>query len=303
MGNKWHEIKQNPEYLDARNEYFFNKKNIMDLCETLKINKESKLKILDVGCGTGAFLNRLKYLFPHLVLFGIDNDEVMIDYACNKYHNIDFLVQNALEMNFLDNSFDIVINITYLINEPNYDEAIEEMKRVLNKDGLLVSIAPSALKPSFYEYGNYNKEIFDSEKMLRIENLIYGNLLNSQIYKNVLNLGLHVSKTPIAFAQHQFQNINVMSMGFVFSLSDTTINEKTKIDYIMSVSDNKINIVQKYIEYNQQSGNILSTVFMDNISEYIKMQKKWREFWLNNLNDNSIWEWYAESNIVVVANK
>lgn len=106
-----------------------------------KIPKNKKLKVLDVGTGTG-FLAILMASLKHDVT-GIDLTKSMIDCA-NKTsnllgYNIDFKVMDAQDLNFDDNFFDVVIsrNLTWTL--PNAKKAYKEWHRVLKTNGLLLN--------------------------------------------------------------------------------------------------------------------------------------------------------------------
>ena len=74
-------------------------------------------KVLDVGCGTGASLERLLRLgFRPANLKGIDLQNECIDQAKALFPNIGFTHGDAAELQFLDGSFDIVIESTLLMS-------------------------------------------------------------------------------------------------------------------------------------------------------------------------------------------
>ncbi len=104
-------------------------KKVNLIIELLDIGEE---KILDVGCGT-AFYSELFNDYT-----GIDNSEGML-----KRSRANVFFGEAENLPFEDNSFDTVISVSALQNVENYEEAINEIKRVTNK-----KIAISVLKKS-----------------------------------------------------------------------------------------------------------------------------------------------------------
>ena len=92
-------------------------------------------RLLDVGCGSGQFSQRFSRL--GLKVTGLDADENMIDFAKEKYSDINFMPGDALELPFADNSFDYCSAITSLcfVSEP--EKALAEMLRVSRKGVML----------------------------------------------------------------------------------------------------------------------------------------------------------------------
>lgn len=105
------------------------------------IPKDKKLKILDVGCGTG-FFTILLAKEGHEVI-GIDLTPEMIErsikLAKEEQANCHFRVMDAENLEFEDETFDLVItrNLTWTL--PDVEQAYGEWKRVLKKDGMLLN--------------------------------------------------------------------------------------------------------------------------------------------------------------------
>lgn len=107
------------------------------------LKKEEKLKILDIGCGTGFFEIVLGKL-GHKVL-GIDLTEEMVSRAREliKQHGLEAdcqaMQQDAEGLDFAADSFDVVIsrNLTWTLPHPI--TAYQEWYRVLKKGGILLN--------------------------------------------------------------------------------------------------------------------------------------------------------------------
>jgi len=101
--------------------------------------------ILDVACGTGEMLKNIIKLNPDGKNTGIDISPDMIVKARKKLDKItqnNFVLEegNALNLNFKDNSFDILIN-NYMIDLmplENFSKIASEFFRVLKPNGKIV---------------------------------------------------------------------------------------------------------------------------------------------------------------------
>ena len=108
--------------------------------ETLKrLPMSAQAKVLDVGCGTGELLRRLRAKYPEATLAGIDPVEEMLAVAREKLGGKEeFRVGYADALPWRAASFDVVVscNMFHYITHPV--EALREMGRVLRPGGILV---------------------------------------------------------------------------------------------------------------------------------------------------------------------
>lgn len=100
-------------------------------------------KLLDLCCGTGkSTLACLKQL-PSGCIIGVDNSEGMLKEAKHKFAEeiksgkICFLLQDAMNLDFPDNSFDAVFMAYGLRNMPDYQKSIRGIYRILKPNGKL----------------------------------------------------------------------------------------------------------------------------------------------------------------------
>jgi phosphatidylethanolamine/phosphatidyl-N-methylethanolamine N-methyltransferase len=95
-------------------------------------------KVLFVGVGTGADINRLPH--EHLEITAIDYSEDMLQVARDKYKNskITFLQMDAQQLDLTDGAFDYVVGSLILSVVPDGRKAFGEMVRVCRKDGLVL---------------------------------------------------------------------------------------------------------------------------------------------------------------------
>ncbi|MFH1452230.1 MAG: methyltransferase domain-containing protein [archaeon] len=150
----WDRIKGRPEVIKDKDklnkqsydnkssiEHFenLNKKGLFDI-ESKIVKKYFHGKILDLGCGYGRTTKAL-YNGGYDVI-GVDIVEDMINGAKKKYPEIKFEVGDACDLNFPENTFDVVFfsynGLDYIFPEIERKKAIKEIERVLNKGGIFV---------------------------------------------------------------------------------------------------------------------------------------------------------------------
>ena len=82
---------------------------------------QRKLRLIDIGCGTGRFLDFVKQAWPRLPALGLDLSEAYIGHArrhLKRWSRIDLVVANAEAIPVPDNSCDAVTSIFMLHELP-----------------------------------------------------------------------------------------------------------------------------------------------------------------------------------------
>jgi ubiquinone/menaquinone biosynthesis C-methylase UbiE len=115
------------------------------LHEVIAGRDQRKLRLLDIGCGTGCFLDLVKQVWPRLPSLGLDLSEPYIRHAkrhLSRWSRINLLVGNAESIPASDASFDVVTSI-FMFHElpPAVRRTIlSECARVLKPGGRLVLV-------------------------------------------------------------------------------------------------------------------------------------------------------------------
>jgi ubiquinone/menaquinone biosynthesis C-methylase UbiE len=100
--------------------------------------------IVDIGCGTGIFLEIAKKIYPDVNLIGIDPDKQSLEIARNRLKRIegkiDFIGAFAESLPLQDNSTDICFSTLMLHHVPDEIKlkALKEMHRILKSGGKVV---------------------------------------------------------------------------------------------------------------------------------------------------------------------
>lgn len=98
----------------------------------------SDLKALDLGCGTGNILTKLKNRFGKVV--GVDLSRDMLDVAERRVEdggNCGLVRGRVSELPFSDDTFDFVSGYSLLHHLPSFSEPVSEISRVLKDGGVL----------------------------------------------------------------------------------------------------------------------------------------------------------------------
>jgi len=114
----------------------------------LKMHPEDS--ILEVGCGTGMFLQFL-YEQGYRNLIGTDLSGVAVTFGKTRYPWLDLQVQSAEKLLFSDASFLIVLSFDVLEHLRNVDRHLDEVRRVLAPGGCYMFQTPNKYSNAIYE--------------------------------------------------------------------------------------------------------------------------------------------------------
>ena len=99
----------NPQLYDSKHDFVFRFGE--DIVNLLKPQKDES--ILDIGCGTGDLTKKISNSCKKVI--GIDNSQLMIQTALEKYPEIEFILSDANNFQ-LDTTFDAVFSNENSVN-------------------------------------------------------------------------------------------------------------------------------------------------------------------------------------------
>ena len=114
------------------------------------IKKGDNKQILDIGCGTGAFLNVCKN--AGFQVTGIEPETKAREYALSKY-GLTISEEHVLDT-FESASFDVITLWHVLEHVPNLNERIAQIQRLLKPEGTLIVAVPNC---SSYDAAHYKE--------------------------------------------------------------------------------------------------------------------------------------------------
>ncbi len=126
-----------------------------DYFEYIKNNIQNK-KVLDFGCGNGGYAEKVSNFNP-ASLTGIDISEKAIELAKTrklKNTEINFEVENCEKTKFNSDQFDFIYGAG-ILHHLNIKESLNEIKRLLKKDGSLLFIEPLGTNPLINLYRKF----------------------------------------------------------------------------------------------------------------------------------------------------
>lgn len=94
-------------------------------------------RLLEVGCGTGAFAERLAAENPTCSIVATDQSARFVELTAAR--GVDARVADLMELPFADGSFDVVVAMWMLYHVPKLDRGLAEVRRVLRPGGTFVA--------------------------------------------------------------------------------------------------------------------------------------------------------------------
>jgi len=108
-------------------------------------------KILDIGSGTGEFLNYFKNKGWKTI--GIEPNQEAREFAVNNYQ---LSVVDEKELDLVENNSQNVVTMWHVLEHVyDLDERMETLHRILKKDGILVVALPMIDSPDSIKFGKY----------------------------------------------------------------------------------------------------------------------------------------------------
>ncbi|EKD71969.1 MAG: hypothetical protein ACD_46C00044G0006 [uncultured bacterium] len=104
--------------------------------------------IVDLGCGAGTSLSKLRMQFPDAKVIAIDNNQTMLDFVAMQNEGVECIYANAENISLPDASVDFILAHFLLPWHDNLKSLLQEAHRVLRPNGLLMlsALGPDTLQ-------------------------------------------------------------------------------------------------------------------------------------------------------------
>lgn len=296
--NEWSTYFQNPEFLEGSRLFMLDPEFRPLVAKWVGL--KSGMRILDVGCGTGAFAFYLAEQADGCDFTGLDFDQNLIAQAtklassktCNTFT---FTQGDALALPFAANSFDLVVSHTFLTNISNPQKALAEMRRVSRPGGVIASVTAQQLDhipvhPGFYpdSHQHYYEEWVS----------LYGKILKlyEQAKPKVSFLrGANPALVPHLFAQARLWNISMHAVGISFSLSNAAMPDEDKTRYINLSAEAELKKFDAFCALPAFYGAISHT----EATRYRALTALRRDALLADVGENFIWDWMGGATLLM----
>lgn len=111
--------------------------------------------VLDVGCGSGHLLARVRSLWPSAELRGIDFSQKSVELAQRLHPSIEFQGLSVFDLSQIDSKFDLILCTEVLEHLQAADEAIEKLYSRCAPGGSVVITVPDGRSDTFSGHFNF----------------------------------------------------------------------------------------------------------------------------------------------------
>lgn len=143
-------------------------------------------KVLEIGCGTGLFTEKV-YNKTHADIVATDLSPELLEQGKKKLPDVTFQLEDAMNLSFADNTFDVVFGSS-ILHHLDFEKSAKEIYRVLKPGGRMVFAEPNMINPQILIQKNipFIKEwLGDSPDERAIVRWSYRKLLERNGYKKV----------------------------------------------------------------------------------------------------------------------
>ncbi|GLB29074.1 hypothetical protein LAD12857_09970 [Lacrimispora amygdalina] len=293
---EWSKYFQLPEFLEYTRKYMLTDE-LRELVISHMHLKEGD-KILEAGCGTGYLGRYLKKGVPSLQITAFDRDKGFIEAAKRLGDGINFFIADAKKIPFDDSSFDHVVSHTFFTSVNDPKAVLKEMKRVLKPEGIISSITSMSFIPAVMESGHYPP---DCKWLVRYR----------ELYRNVWNMyekidpvkgytnGMTTAEIPHFFAENGLKDISLYPIGSLFSFSNASLNKKDREKYVIDSYECEWHKLNRFLKLDDRNQFLKK----EEAEEYLYLLEEKKNFLLDNLEDNSIFEWTGSGSVLITGRK
>lgn len=198
-------------------------------------------KILEIGCGTGRWLNALLDVVDSAC--GIDLSIEMLK-ICKAKQAIKLINSDAVSIPFINNQFDLIFCVNAIHHFSDVNLFLSEVKHVLKKDGLLMIIGIDPhIDKQWYIY-KYFKEVYKRDIQRFIPFARLQKILEDKSFKKI-------EFDDVELINKEYFGKNVLSDPFLSKHNTSQLANLTDKDYEegLSLIKNKVkeNPQEKFI--------------------------------------------------------
>lgn len=172
------------------------------IIEQIDLKRLKNKNFLDIGCGSGYYIDKLEKKFKNASFYGVDVSKSSIVYSSKNYPNINFSVGNSYNLPFIDNIIDCAFSIFAPFNE-------NEITRIMRKKGLFIVVrpGPNHLLEIYERFAIPHKEkreiVFKDLDLLETINISKVDTVNEELITSLIGMTPLFWKIPLEKQKNQ----------------------------------------------------------------------------------------------------
>ncbi|HOZ81857.1 MAG TPA: methyltransferase domain-containing protein [Bacteroidia bacterium] len=142
--------------------------------------------VLEIGCGTGLFSGKF-YQRTGAKIIATDLSPELLNVAKEKYPAVEFVLADAMKLQFDANTFDVVFGSSVL-HHLEFERSLNEILRVLKPGGRMVFAEPNMINPQIFVQKNIpfiKKWLGDSPDETAINRWNFSKLLEQKGFNQI----------------------------------------------------------------------------------------------------------------------
>jgi len=179
--------------------------------------------LLDLGCGSGAFISKIQGKLIHPVIKGLDLDKTAVNIAKRRGLNVEYGIIDEEKTNY-----DVISAFELIEHIDNLELLFNQIKKHLNKNGILIGTTPNnkrwsvkiGMRESF-DYPPNHVNYFDKNNL---ENVLLNYFSSVKIYPAIKHL-------PFSMVRYVINDYMERKLGF--NLNDVPLLKKNR--YVLAL--------------------------------------------------------------------
>lgn len=140
--------------------YYYTQSRI-DEIEMIKASSEDRISVLEIGCGLGGTLEKIRYLYPKADVHGIESEKQVAAIGSKRY---DVILADIEAYQPDDRKYDYILFSDVLDNCGSPEKILSKMKNHLKVDGYVIANVSNAMNASvIHDLMTGNTINFDAE--------------------------------------------------------------------------------------------------------------------------------------------